>query len=104
MRTGRVLRRIIAWVAIGLVVLAGLAYALVEWRWTRRFEAPLPAISASSDPTIVERGRYLVFGPAACAYCHVPREQWDVLAAGTVLPLSGTISFDCRSGRSTRRT
>ena len=49
--------------------------------WTRRFEAPLRRFSASSDPTIVERGRYLVFGPAACAYCHVPREQWGVLDA-----------------------
>ena len=38
---------------------------------------------------IIERGRYLVFGPAACAYCHVPREQWGVLDAGTQLPLSG---------------
>ncbi len=89
MNTGRVIRRILGALLIGLALLAGLALALVEWRWKRHFEAPYPAISASSDSAIIERGRYLVFGPAACAYCHVPREQWSVLDAGTQLPLSG---------------
>ena len=89
MNTGRVVRRILVALVIGLALLAGLGYALVEWRWTRHFEAPYPAIRASSDSATIERGRYLVFGPAACAYCHVSREQWGVLDAGTQLPLSG---------------
>ena len=30
-------------------------------------------------PAVVAKGEYLVYGAAACAYCHVPREQWDRL-------------------------
>ena len=34
-----------------------------------------------------------MFGPAACAYCHVPREQWTTLDAGAAPPLYGTHVF-----------
>jgi mono/diheme cytochrome c family protein len=72
---------------LGLLVGAGLW--LIELGWQRRFDAPYPAIAASADPTVVAKGEYLVYGAAACAYCHVPREQWDGLARGERLPLTG---------------
>jgi len=62
---------------------------LIEARWKRRFEAPYPAIAASHDPAVVARGEYLVYSAAACAYCHVPRNEWDRLDRGERLPLSG---------------
>src|SRR5688572_8504704 len=45
-------------------------------------------IRASSDPHIVERGRYLVQGPGHCASCH-----GDLLSGGRVFDLgpAGTI-------------
>lgn len=46
-------------------------------------------ITASLDPVIVERGRYLVFGPAGCARCHTDRDKLSQLQAGTELPLVG---------------
>ena len=35
------------------------------------------------------KGEYLVYSAAACAYCHVPREEWDRLDKGERLPLTG---------------
>ena len=50
-------------------------------------------VTASSDPVVIARGKYLVYGPAACAYCHVPKEQWKQLDAGAELPLAGNHVF-----------
>ena len=63
-------------------VLWGAGLAAIELRWTRRFEAPYPPLAASVDPAVVAEGEYLVYSAAACAYCHVPREQWAALDRG----------------------
>ena len=79
---------------VGVMVLCvSTAFVATEVRWTRTFDAPYPAITATADPATVARGRYLVFGPAACAYCHVPREDWGALDAGAMPPLSGNHLF-----------
>lgn len=61
-------------IAIGVAALLGAVAALlaivVLFRGNRRFEAPYPALSARSDPALVARGRYLVYGPAHCSTCH----------------------------------
>jgi mono/diheme cytochrome c family protein len=69
-----------------------MALVVTEMRSRRTFDAPHPAISASRDPAIVERGRYLAYGPAGCAYCHVPRDRWAELDK-TELPMSGNHMF-----------
>jgi len=53
---------------LGLVVL-GLVGATAA-RQHRKFEAPYPALHASQDPAIIERGRDLAFGAAHCSACH----------------------------------
>jgi mono/diheme cytochrome c family protein len=67
--------------------------AAVETRWDRTFEAPYPAVHASADPAMVERGAYLVYGPAHCAYCHTTAEAWPALDRGERVPLSGGYAF-----------
>ncbi len=79
---------------VGVLAVGGLT--AVELRWTRTFEAPYPALAASADPALVADGEYLVYSAAACAYCHVPREQWDVLDRGEQLPLTGHHLFRLR--------
>jgi mono/diheme cytochrome c family protein len=79
----------------GIAVIAGVlvaAFVAIEVRSTRSFEAPYPAISAKTDPETIEHGRYLVYGAAGCAYCHIPRDQWSVLDKRE-LPLSGNHVF-----------
>ena len=74
-------------------LLIGGGLAATELRSKRTFDVPYPAIAFPTDPATIERGRYLVYGPAACAYCHVPREQWTTLGEGTELPLTGNHIF-----------
>jgi cytochrome c2 len=76
-----------------VITVAGICLWVIESRARRTFSAPYPAIKATSDAASVELGRYLVYGPAACAYCHVPRERWTELATGSQLPLSGNHVF-----------
>jgi mono/diheme cytochrome c family protein len=83
------IKKIVCGTVIVLVVGVSAAFVATELRWTRTFAAPYPAIAATADPATVAHGRYLVFGPAACAYCHVPRDRWAELDAGAALPLSG---------------
>jgi mono/diheme cytochrome c family protein len=91
------MKRAIARILIGLLLLVilivGTAFAAIEWRWTRTFAAPYPTITASQDPAVIERGRYLAYGAAACAACHIPRQQWDLLNKGETPPLSGNHLF-----------
>jgi mono/diheme cytochrome c family protein len=56
--------------------------------------APYPEIRASSDPDVIERGRYLAVGPAHCTACHARPAEAD-----TPEPhLSGGESFELPIG------
>jgi mono/diheme cytochrome c family protein len=66
----RLLKRLAIGVAMFLILgTAAIAIAVVV-REDRTFEAPYPDITASKDPAVIERGRYLVTGPAHCTACH----------------------------------
>lgn len=62
---------------VGLVATA--LVGLVGYVWTAdpRFDVPLPAITASSDPAVVARGEYLVYAVAHCSDCHGARPAGD---------------------------
>ncbi|MGZ3423899.1 MAG: cytochrome c [Polyangiales bacterium] len=48
----------------------------------RRYDAPYPAIHASTDPAVIERGKYLAYGPAHCADCHGVTDPEGRLSGG----------------------
>lgn len=81
-----------------LVVVAVTLGATVQMRWDRTFDAPEPALRASLDPEIIERGRYLAFGPAHCAVCHTAPDAWPRIEAGEELPLTGGHGFELPFG------
>ncbi len=56
-------------------------------------DEPGPAVTASQDPAVIERGRYLVYGPAHCSQCHgdYPRERPQENTS--TVPLSGGFEF-----------
>jgi mono/diheme cytochrome c family protein len=87
------MNRIVMRVAAGAVVLLLLAGgglgAAVAMRWDRAVDMAEPGLVASTDPDLIERGRYLAYGPAHCAYCHTAEAQWPGMAAGEEPPLSG---------------
>jgi mono/diheme cytochrome c family protein len=86
-------KRILGRAALGLVVLlvllAGGVVGIAQARWDRGFDIPEPEIHASTDAEVIERGRYLVFGPAHCSSCHTPADHAARLDDGEELPLIG---------------
>jgi mono/diheme cytochrome c family protein len=87
-------------VMVLLVVLTGGGVTGVALtRWDRTFEAPYPAIAATDDPAVIEYGRYLVYGPMHCAYCHTPKSQHAALDAGETLPLIGGYTVTIPPGK-----
>jgi mono/diheme cytochrome c family protein len=75
---------------LGLVIAGGLGLVgFAQLRWDRTFEAPSPALRASTDSAVIARGRYLAYGPAACVACHTARADGPRVEAGEELPLTG---------------
>lgn len=86
----------------GLLVLGAVALGFVLWtaaREDRSFSAPSVDIRASSDPAVIERGRYLVMGPAHCSDCHAAEGTETTLEEGGEVPLVGGKSFRLPVGR-----
>ena len=76
-----------------LIVGALLAWILLTW--DRVYDdVPAPRLEASTDPKVIEHGRYLVRGPAHCSICHMGSLA-EVLRsdAGEELPLQGGLEF-----------
>ena len=79
---------------VGIIAAAVLALiATIFIRSNRTFDAPYPAIHATTDSATIARGRYLAYGPAHCAACHVAPEDSAALLAGGQPPLSGGHTF-----------
>jgi mono/diheme cytochrome c family protein len=66
----------------------------VEVRHDRTFDVAEVDVVASTDPDVIERGAYLAYGPAHCAYCHTTEDKHARLDAGERVPLSGGYVFD----------
>jgi len=81
----KILLRILA---VLVVIIAGLLIFIFV-AWNKKHNAPYPAITASTDSVVIARGKYLVFGPAHCASCHVPMDKHTEVDKGVEVPLSG---------------
>ncbi|HYO75833.1 MAG TPA: c-type cytochrome [Thermoanaerobaculia bacterium] len=76
-----------------LAVLIGLFAIVVLVRAGRTFEAPYPAVTASKDPAVIERGAYIVYGAGHCVNCHTSEEEKEKVHAGERIPLAGGLEF-----------
>jgi len=57
--------------------------------WDRKYESPYPDLKASTDSTVIARGKYLVYGPAHCASCHIDLDDYEAMESGEQVPLQG---------------
>jgi mono/diheme cytochrome c family protein len=98
-------------IAIAVFVLVAGFFIIVQVLSRRTFDAPEPDLRATDDPVMIERGRYLAYGPAHCADCHGPVEiLTKALTAETPeesraltleldrMPLSGGFSYTFELG------
>ena len=79
-----------------IVFLVGSAFGIYVWRtWDRSYdEYPLPQVQASTDPEVIARGEYLVYGPAHCVECHASSfVEFQKIMEGRPVPLQGGTRF-----------
>jgi hypothetical protein len=87
-------RKVIFGILILLTVIIGGFVIYVQLNWDKTYDIPYPNLQVSTDPELIERGKYLVHGPAHCSNCHVSSIE-DMVAAdeGKPIPLKGGVSF-----------
>jgi mono/diheme cytochrome c family protein len=95
----RRLKKILKWTGIILLVIIVGVYATVMLRQDMKYDRPYPAITASGDSAIIERGKQIVLGPAHCTDCHGKPGSDSLIAAGLTVPLSGGMLFDLPVGK-----
>jgi mono/diheme cytochrome c family protein len=79
-----------------LVFVLASALTIYVWRtWDRAYDDyPVPDVRASTDPAMIARGEYLVYGPSHCVECHASSfEEFQKVAAGQKVPLQGGTRF-----------
>lgn len=81
--------KILLWTGVLLIIIIVGLISYIQLSWNKTFDAPYPDIVASNDPVLIERGKYLVYGPAHCATCHVPQKNTMEVDEGLVMPLIG---------------
>src|SRR5262245_55999639 len=93
------MKRILSWIGLTItLVIAGFA-VYVATRQKLKFEAPYPAVAASADSAVIERGRYVVRVLASCQACHGDPAQAEANAQGQDVPLSGGFMWDIPPGK-----
>lgn len=90
-------------VLLGLIVVIALLVSClalyVASRQHLTFDAPLPAVAASNDPAVIERGHYVVRNLASCPICHGDPKRLEETRAGEEVPLSGGFEFNIPPGK-----
>ena len=92
------LKKVVLWLAVALgVIVAGFAI-FVAMRQHLTFDTPYPAIAASTDPAVIERGRYVVRILANCSECHGDPARRAEAGEGKEIPLSGGFVWNIPPG------
>jgi mono/diheme cytochrome c family protein len=87
--------KILGMVVAGLVVVIGLAVGYAGATAMGRLQFPdtkLPQLEASTDPAVIEQGRYLVHSTAHCSGCHSTDDR-DHPEKVKTAPLRGGLAF-----------
>lgn len=92
------LKKILKWTGIVLLILIGGLSATVAMRQNIKYDRPYPAITASTDSAVIQKGKGIVFGPAHCADCHSNTNADSLFALGQEVPLKGGYLFDLPIG------
>ena len=89
----KLLKKILKWTGIVILSLVLILVITVACRQNLKYDAPYPDIQASTDSSIIARGRYLAYGPGHCADCHGDLNSRELLLKGQEIALSGGMPF-----------
>jgi mono/diheme cytochrome c family protein len=59
----------------------------------KSYDAPMPALHASTDSAVIARGKHFAFGPAHCVDCHSAPEDFQKKVKGEMVDLKGGMPF-----------
>jgi mono/diheme cytochrome c family protein len=93
------MRKILLALVVLIVAVVGCFAGYVAARQHLTFDAPMPAVTASADSAVIERGRYVVRHLAGCRSCHGDPQWSDSAHVGEEVPLSGGFEFNIPPGR-----
>ncbi|NJN42680.1 MAG: hypothetical protein HC811_11045 [Flammeovirgaceae bacterium] len=85
--------KILKYLGIVVVLVVVVFVSMVFLRHDRTFDAPYPTVQISTDSATLARGKYLVYGPAHCSFCHVPLSEFERVERGEEVALSGGFNF-----------
>ncbi|MBB1285830.1 cytochrome c [Flavisolibacter sp. BT320] len=93
------LRKILKWTGLVILfLLVGVTIA-TALRQHLTYEAPFPAIKASTDSTVIAKGKQLALVTKGCVHCHSPINNIDsVLKLGGEPSLAGAKKFETPFG------
>lgn len=92
-------KKILKWTGVILLILVSGLTATVMSRQNLKYERPYPVVKASTDSSIILRGKNIVFGAGHCADCHSNSNTDSLLALGIEPELSGGHTFDLPIGK-----
>jgi mono/diheme cytochrome c family protein len=95
----RKFKKILKWTALVLLVLAAGITLTVTARQNLKYDAPYPAIKASTDSAVIARGKHLIFSSAHCINCHSRNNPDSLINLGRDVPLTGGVLFDLPVGK-----
>ena len=87
------IKRILKWTGLILLFLILGVSIVTAFRQNLKYEAPYPAIKASTDSLVIAHGKHLVFGPAHCINCHSKENADSLINLGLQVDLSGGVEF-----------
>jgi mono/diheme cytochrome c family protein len=90
--------KLILKILAGLVLMVIGLTIFIEISSGRKLVAPYPEIHAVQDSAVIARGKYLAYGPAHCASCHVPMDKLNDVDKGIEVPMTGGWEFDIPPG------
>ena len=81
--------KILKWAGLVLCLLIIGLLVFIQFSWDKKYDAPYPNITATTDSIIIARGKHLALGPAHCINCHVPMDKLREADEGKIMSLSG---------------
>ena len=91
--------RFIKWTGVIILLILGAITIAVPLRQNLKYDAPYPDIKATTDSSVIARGRHLVFSSAHCLDCHGNGNKDSLMALGVDVPLSGGFAFELPLGK-----
>jgi mono/diheme cytochrome c family protein len=81
--------KILKWTGIVLAVILTGLFIVGSILYNKEYDAPYPAIHASTDSIVIAHGKHLVMGTAHCVECHYQPKDSLAVVKGEEVPLAG---------------